>query len=81
MLVDGLEATKKWLLRNVPSTPLTTMDDKREAIAQSYLELLTWDDANPFPEVLTWFYIVIFLIFLKKLSFFYFLEVELVVNH
>lgn len=55
MLVDGLEATKKWLLRNVPTTPLTTMDDKREAIAQSYLELLTWDDANPFPEVLTLF--------------------------
>lgn len=55
VLVDGLEATKKWLLRNVPTTPLTTMDDKREAIAQSYLELLTWDDANPFPEVLTLF--------------------------
>lgn len=55
MLVDGLEATKKWLLRNVPATLLTTMDDKREAIAQSYLELLTWDEANPFPEVFTLF--------------------------
>uniref|UniRef100_A0A1B6KLL7 Uncharacterized protein n=1 Tax=Graphocephala atropunctata TaxID=36148 RepID=A0A1B6KLL7_9HEMI len=50
---DGLEITKQWLLRHVnPTTPLASMDDWREVIAQAYLELLTWDDANDFPETL-----------------------------
>ncbi|XP_054264355.1 T-complex protein 11-like protein 1 [Macrosteles quadrilineatus] len=50
---DGLEATKAWLLRQVsPATPLASMDDRREVIAQAYLELLTWDDDIPFPETL-----------------------------
>uniref|UniRef100_A0A1B6HDJ8 T-complex protein 11-like protein 1 n=1 Tax=Homalodisca liturata TaxID=320908 RepID=A0A1B6HDJ8_9HEMI len=50
---DGLEVTKQWLFRHVsPSTSLASADDWREVIAQAYLELLTWDDSNAFPETL-----------------------------
>jgi len=50
---DGFEVTKRWLLRQVtPTTPLATMDHRREVIAQAYLELLSWDDEIPFPETL-----------------------------
>uniref|UniRef100_A0A1B6DRJ1 T-complex protein 11-like protein 1 n=1 Tax=Clastoptera arizonana TaxID=38151 RepID=A0A1B6DRJ1_9HEMI len=50
---DSLEVTKGWLMRHVtPSTPLNTMDEVRTVIGRAYLELLTWNDENPFPETL-----------------------------
>lgn len=50
---DGLDVTTDWLSRHItPTTPLTSMDDKRAVIAQAYLELLTWNDENEFPETL-----------------------------
>lgn len=52
--LDGLDVTTEWLSRHVtPTTPLSSMDDKRAVISQAYLELLTWNDENEFPEVFT----------------------------
>lgn len=52
-ILDSLDVTTEWLSRHVtPTTPLTSMDDKRAVISQAYLELLTWNDDYEFPEVL-----------------------------
>ena len=51
--LDGLDVTTEWLSRHITSTtPLTTMDEKRSVISQAYIELLTWNDENEFPEVI-----------------------------
>lgn len=52
-ILDSLDVTTEWLSRHVtPTTPLSSMDDKRAVISQAYLELLTWNDDYEFPEVL-----------------------------
>jgi hypothetical protein len=62
MFVDGLKYTRKWLLRhlmNARNDDVILDEDKNAShnvmesvLGQAYLELLEWNDLNPYPEVL-----------------------------
>jgi hypothetical protein len=62
MFVDGLQCTRKWLMRhltNAGKDEIFSAEDKNavhnlmeSVLGQAYLELLEWNDLNPYPEVL-----------------------------
>jgi hypothetical protein len=63
MFVDGLQCTRKWLMRHVKNAGnddvIFNGEDKNavhnlmeSVLGQAYLELLEWNDLNPYPEVL-----------------------------
>lgn len=61
MFVDGLQYTRKWLLQhlmNARNDDVIVSEDKIAIhnltaciLEEAYLELLEWDDLNPYPEV------------------------------
>lgn len=62
MFVDGLQCTRKWLLRhlmNARNDDVKFSGEDKNAVrnltacilGEAYLELLEWDDLNPYPEV------------------------------
>lgn len=62
MFVDGLQYTRKWLLRHLMNARnedvICSGEDKNavrnltsSVLGEAYLELLEWNDSNPYPEV------------------------------
>jgi hypothetical protein len=63
MFIDGLQYTRKWLLRHLihaRNNDVTFSGDDKNAVnnltasvlGEAYLELLEWSDFNQYPEVL-----------------------------